>query len=100
MISASKISRQTSHNDTSDRTERGRTTTNVTRGRAARFAGHVAELGPPGRTRPRVEPGPTTEELAAIKKLRIREVADQQRTIEILKAATSLFVQEAHPRSR
>jgi len=42
--------------------------------------------------------GPTTEELAEIKKLR-KEVADQQRTIEILKAATSLFVQEANPRS-
>ena len=32
--------------------------------------------------------GPTTEELAEIKALR-REVADQQRTIEILKAATT-----------
>ncbi len=42
--------------------------------------------------------GPTTEELAEIKKLR-KEVADQQRTIEILKAATSFFVQEANPRS-
>lgn len=43
--------------------------------------------------------GPTTEELAEIKALR-REVADQQRTIEILKAATSFFAQEANPRSR
>ncbi len=34
-----------------------------------------------------LEVGPTTEELAEIKRLR-REVADQQRTIEILKAAT------------
>ena len=34
--------------------------------------------------------GPTTEELAEIKALR-KEVADQQRTIEILKAATSFF---------
>ena len=41
---------------------------------------------------------PTTEELAEIKKLR-KEVADQQRTIEILKAATSFFVQEASPPS-
>ena len=41
---------------------------------------------------------PTTEELAEIKALR-KEVADQQRTIEILKAATSFFVQEANPRS-
>jgi transposase len=40
---------------------------------------------------------PTSEELAEIKKLR-REVADQQRTIEILKAATALFVQEQSPR--
>jgi transposase-like protein len=32
--------------------------------------------------------GPTTEELAEIKALR-KEVADQQRTIEILKAATT-----------
>lgn len=43
--------------------------------------------------------GPTSEELAEIKALR-REVADQQRTIEILKAATTYFVQEADPRSR
>ena len=41
---------------------------------------------------------PTTEELAEIKALR-KEVADQQRTIEILKAATSFFVQEANPRA-
>jgi transposase len=41
---------------------------------------------------------PSAEELAEIKKLR-KEVADQQRTIEILKAATSFFVQEANPRS-
>ena len=44
-------------------------------------------------------PGPTTEELAEIKALR-REVADQQRTIEILKAATSFFVTEADPQRR
>jgi transposase len=44
-------------------------------------------------------PGPTTEELAEIKALR-REVADQQRTIEILKAATTYFVSEADPRPR
>jgi len=43
--------------------------------------------------------GPTTEELAEIKALR-KEVADQQRTIEILKAATSFFAKEADPRSR
>ena len=43
--------------------------------------------------------GPTTEELAEIKALR-REVADQQRTIEILKAATTYFTQEADPRPR
>ena len=43
--------------------------------------------------------GPTTEELAEIKALR-KEVADQQRTIEILKAATTYFVQEADPRPR
>lgn len=42
---------------------------------------------------------PTSEELAEIKKLR-KEVADQQRTIEILKAATTFFVQEASPRSQ
>ena len=40
---------------------------------------------------------PTTEELAEIKKLR-KEVADQQRTIEILKAATSFFAKEVDPR--
>jgi transposase-like protein len=34
--------------------------------------------------------GPTTEELAEIKALR-KEVADQQRTIEILKAVTTFF---------
>jgi transposase len=43
--------------------------------------------------------GPTTEELAEIKALR-REVADQQRTIEILKAATTYFAQAADPRPR
>jgi transposase len=43
--------------------------------------------------------GPTTEELAEIKVLR-KEVADQQRTIEILKAATSFFVSEADPNRR
>lgn len=43
--------------------------------------------------------GPTTEELAEIKALR-KEVADQQRTIEILKAATTFFAREADPKSR
>lgn len=43
--------------------------------------------------------GPTTEELAELRALR-KEVAAQQRTIEILKAATSLFVKEADPRPR
>jgi transposase len=43
--------------------------------------------------------GPTTEELAEIKALR-REVADQQRTIEILKAATSFLVRECDPLQR
>jgi transposase len=42
---------------------------------------------------------PTSEELAEIKALR-KEVADQQRTIEILKAATAFFVQETNPHSR
>ena len=41
-------------------------------------------------------PGPTTVELAEIKALR-KEVADQRRTIEILKAATTFFAQEADP---
>jgi transposase len=43
--------------------------------------------------------GPTTDELAEIRQLR-REVADQQRTIEILKAATTFFAREADPRQR
>ena len=43
--------------------------------------------------------GPTTQELAEIKALR-KEVADQQRTIEILKAATTFFAQEADPFQR
>lgn len=43
--------------------------------------------------------GQTTEETAEIRRLR-REVADQQRTIEILKAATTYFVQEANPRRK
>jgi hypothetical protein len=43
--------------------------------------------------------GPTTEELAEIKALR-KEVADQRRTIEILKAATTYFAKEADPRPR
>jgi transposase len=46
-----------------------------------------------------LKPGPTSEELAEIKALR-KEVADQQRTIEILKAATTFFAQEADPRQR
>jgi transposase len=41
--------------------------------------------------------GPTTEELAEIRQLR-KEVADQQRTIDILKAATTYFAREADPR--
>ena len=43
--------------------------------------------------------GPTTEEREEIKALR-REVADQQRTIDILKAATTYFAREADPRPR
>lgn len=43
--------------------------------------------------------GPTTEELAEIKALR-KEVADQQRTIEILKAATTFFARELDPGRR
>ncbi len=43
--------------------------------------------------------GPTTEELAEIKALR-KEVADQQRTIEILKAATTFFARENDPNHR
>jgi hypothetical protein len=46
-----------------------------------------------------LEVGPTTQELAEITRLRT-EVADQQRTIEILKAATSLFAQELDCRHR
>jgi len=46
-----------------------------------------------------LEPGATTEEIAEIRQLR-REVADQQRTIEILKAATTFFVQEADHRRK
>lgn len=46
-----------------------------------------------------LKPGPTNEELVEIKQLR-KEVADQQRTIEILKAATTFFAQEADPRRR
>ena len=42
---------------------------------------------------------PTTEELAQIKALK-KEVADQARTIEILKAATSFFAKEADPNGR
>jgi transposase len=43
--------------------------------------------------------GPTREELAEIKALR-KAVADQQRTIEILKAATTAFALEADPGPR
>lgn len=42
---------------------------------------------------------PTTEELAEIKAFR-KEVADQQRTIEILEAANTFFAQEADPGRR
>ena len=44
-------------------------------------------------------PGATTEETTEIRRMS-REVADQQRTIEILKAATTFFVREADPRRR
>ena len=43
-----------------------------------------------------LEAGPITDELAEIKELR-REVADQQRTIEILKAATTYFREGGRP---
>ena len=43
--------------------------------------------------------GPTTEELAEIRQLR-KEVADQQRTIEILKEASAFFAQEASQRPK
>jgi transposase len=46
-----------------------------------------------------LEVGPTTEELAEIKRLR-KGVADQQRTIEILEAATALSAGEFDPRHR
>jgi transposase len=46
-----------------------------------------------------LEVGPTTEALAEISRLR-REVADQKRTIEILKAATSFSALELDPRHR
>jgi transposase len=46
-----------------------------------------------------VKRGPTTEELAEIRQLR-KEVTDQQRTIDILKAATTYFAREADPRQR
>jgi transposase len=46
-----------------------------------------------------LKPGPTSDELTEIRKLR-KEVADQQRTIEILKAATTFFAKEADPRPR
>ena len=42
---------------------------------------------------------PTSEELAEIKALK-KEVADQARTIEILKAATSFFAKEVDPHQR
>lgn len=42
---------------------------------------------------------PTSEELAQIKALK-KEVADQARTIEILKAATSFFAKEVDPHQR
>ena len=44
-----------------------------------------------------LKPGITSEEKAELLRLR-REVADQQRTIEILKAASAFFAQEANRR--
>jgi hypothetical protein len=46
-----------------------------------------------------LQTAPTTEEIAEIHRLR-RAVSDQQRTIEILRAATTLFAGEADPRRR
>ena len=46
-----------------------------------------------------MHPGSTRDEAAEINRLR-KEVADQQRTIEILKAATTFFAKEADPRPR
>ena len=79
--------------------ERGRSVTEVSRDLGIVSAESVRRWVKQARIDAGLETGPSTEELAEIKALR-REVADQQRTIEILKAATTFFAQEADPRPR
>ena len=79
--------------------ERDRTVTEVARDLGIGSPETVRNWVKQARRDAGLEQGPTTEELAEIRKLR-KEVADQQRTIEILKAATTFFAQEADPRSR
>lgn len=79
--------------------ERGRSVTEVSRDLGIVSAESVRRWAKQARIDAGLETGPSTEELAEIKALR-REVADQQRTIEILKAATTFFAQEADPRPR
>lgn len=79
--------------------ERDRTVTEVARDLGIGSPETVRNWVKQARRDAGLEQGPTTEELAEIRRLR-KEVADQQRTIEILKAATTFFAQEADPRSR
>jgi transposase len=79
--------------------ERGRTVNDVARDLGVRSPETVRRWVRQAEVDQGRRSGPTSEELAEIKALR-REVADQQRTIEILKAATTYFAQEADPRPR
>ena len=79
--------------------ERGRSVTEVSRDLGIVSAESLRRWVKQARIDAGLQTGPSTQELAEIKALR-REVADQQRTIEILKAATTFFAQEADLRQR
>lgn len=79
--------------------ERGRPIVSVARDIGIRSPETLRNWVRQARRNAGLEVGPTTEELAEIKRLR-KEVADHQHTIEILKAATTFFAQELDPRHR
>lgn len=79
--------------------DRGRTVTEVAKSLSMRTPETLRRWVVQARIDRGLVVGPTTEELAEIKALR-KEVADQQRTIEILKAATTFFARESDHRQR
>lgn len=99
MASSAKYSPQLSPRAIEEAIERGRTVVEVARDLGVVSPETVRRWVKQARRDAALEQGPTTEELVEIKQLR-KEVADQQATIEILKAATTFLAQEADPRVR